>query len=723
MTVARDSGRVKPGHIADVPTNRSTVQRTASHIRKRECVSEHGLMTTLSDNTEDDITSSSNLSDGHLHVASLGSRRNSTSSLSAWSASDPGTQPDFFPKIHGELKIPELESDLVKDEGPRSHLCHTETSVSDPINQAAIRGQGFSVHNIGKPGIQTYAGEATNPGPFSARGLRTKGFTPSIPSPLTGESLQDRLLAERHHYPQGSKGFFLPSKRLESLIQLRNVVEELTRCLRYTTDPHIIQDFAKRICAEEKSYRKVFAILVLIEKADTIPEFLREGIHDGDLPLIKLELGGKPGIFEFGRKPEEGKVAHPLKCFKSFSRMNLMNFEDCQWAVLAPIFDRPRRKDVKHYDLKDQIILPFTEEEEVSEGGFGRIMRVKIHPDHHNFDDSGTYCNQFAIKRLNSHDEQAFWGEFDMLSKFSDDAHPHLISLLAAYTHRKSFYLIFHWARADLVKFWMEIKPKPNIKETVHWVAEQCAELADGLLQIHRYESFRESRNGAAADGTSVGTKLYGRHGDIKPANILWFQNPIDVNDKGTLKLTDFGLAEFHTLHSRSNLSKSRIATSPSYRPPEYDMVEGKISRSYDIWTMGCLYLEFITWLLGGWDLVRLFTIARATPVVTPCLESFDYSFFELVESGKTARVKETVTEFIRVKLHGHNTCTEYLHEFLDLIEEELLLIETGEVNSNKRIECGHLRSKLGSMYQKCVNNPGYAVTPSPRIEESVGIY
>ncbi|RYC59326.1 hypothetical protein CHU98_g6896 [Xylaria longipes] len=730
MTVAQDSGSINPGHSADAPTNRGTAQRAASHIRKRENVSDYRLVTRPPDNVEDDTSSFSNLSNSHLHVASIGSRRNSTSSVSTWSVSDPGIQLDVFPKIHaqdpseckGQSEISELESDLVKDEELRSHLCDTETRISDPINRAAIRGQGFSVHNIGRLGVQTYASEATNPGPLSGSRLRRKVFTPPITSPSTKESLQDRLLAERYHYPKGSKGFFLPFKCLESLIQLRNVVEELTRCLPCTTDPRTIEYFAENICAipndKEKSYRKIFTILVLIEKADTIQEFLREGIHDGDLPLMKLERDGKPGIFEFGRKSEEGKAAHSLKCFKGFSRMNFMNFEDYQWAVLAPIFGRPRPKDVRHYNLEDQTILPFIEEEEVSEGGFGRISRVKIHPDHHNFDDSG-----FAIKRLMSHDEQVFPAEFDMLSKFSDDAHPHLISLLAAYTHRKTFYLIFHWARADLVKFWMEIKPKPNIEETVHWVAEQCAKLADGLLRIHKYESFRESRNGAAADGTSIKTKLYGRHGDIKPANILWFPNPTDANNGGTLKLTDFGLAEFHSLHSRSDLPKSGIATSPTYRPPEYDMVEGKISRSYDIWTMGCLYLEFITWLLGGWDLVRLFNIKRATPVVTPGLEQLDYSFFEMVESGKTARIKESVTEFIRVELHGHNDCTEYLHEFLDLIEKELLLIETGESNSNKRIECGRLHWKLNFMHEKCIKNPGYALTPAPRNEESAGIH
>ncbi|GAP89950.1 putative protein kinase [Rosellinia necatrix] len=477
----------------------------------------------------------------------------------------------------------------------------------------------------------------------------------------------------------------------------------------------MIQDVAKHICDKKKRFWKIFAILVLIEKVDAVQEFIREGIDDGDLPFENLELDGRTETFELGRKPGQGKSSYTLKCFSSFTQRNLVNFEDCQWAMLAPTFDRPRRKNVQHHNLKNQTILPFLEEEEVSEGGFGRISRVKIHPDHHEFNKSEVCGDQFAIKRLISHDEQTFWGEFEMLFKFSGDAHPHLISLLAAYRHRRSFYLIFRWAEADLVKFWNEIKPTPDIKETVYWVAEQCAGLADGLSNIHKYESFRLHAGEMAQDGTSRRTQLYGRHGDIKPTNIPWFPNSADANDRGTLKLTDFGLSEFHTESSRSNLAKSRIATSLTYRPPEYDMRDGKISRSYDIWTMGCLYLEFITWLLGGWDLVRRFTIARATPIVTPCLEPYDYSFFELVESGKTARIKEKVTEFIREELHDHAACTEYLHEFLDLIETQLLLIEKGEASSGKRIACGQLCSKLKGMHEKCRENPGYALTPAPR--------
>jgi len=46
---------------------------------------------------------------------------------------------------------------------------------------------------------------------------------------------------------------------------------------------------------------------------------------------------------------------------------------------------------------------------------------------------------------------------------------------------------------------------------------------------------------------------------------------------------------------------------------PECDLPEPElnISSAYDIWTLGCLYLEFITWSIGGWTLLVEFDKLR----------------------------------------------------------------------------------------------------------------
>jgi serine/threonine protein kinase len=95
---------------------------------------------------------------------------------------------------------------------------------------------------------------------------------------------------------------------------------------------------------------------------------------------------------------------------------------------------------------------------------------------------------------------------------------------------------------------------------------------------------------------------IFGRHGDIKPQNILWFPDTKPTPDapvNGVLKLSDFGLTKYHRNSSRSKDQATSVEVSPTYRAPEVD-VKKYISRSYDIWSLACTYLEFASWLLLG---------------------------------------------------------------------------------------------------------------------------
>jgi serine/threonine protein kinase len=106
-----------------------------------------------------------------------------------------------------------------------------------------------------------------------------------------------------------------------------------------------------------------------------------------------------------------------------------------------------------------------------------------------------------------------------MLKKFSGN-HPHLVSLLATYEQFNKFHLIFHAAEADLLEYWRQVNPTPPVTpETISWVAQQCQGLADGLAKIHRLQT--------APFQTNKFTTSFGRHGDIKPENVLWFRDQI----------------------------------------------------------------------------------------------------------------------------------------------------------------------------------------------------
>jgi len=65
----------------------------------------------------------------------------------------------------------------------------------------------------------------------------------------------------------------------------------------------------------------------------------------------------------------------------------------------------------------------------------------------------------------------------------------------------------------------------------------------------------------------------------------------------GILQITDFGLSSFH--HTVTVDAISIRNRSGDYRPPESELL-ATVSPSLDTWTLGCLCLDFLTWLVKG---------------------------------------------------------------------------------------------------------------------------
>jgi serine/threonine protein kinase len=226
-----------------------------------------------------------------------------------------------------------------------------------------------------------------------------------------------------------------------------------------------------------------------------------------------------------------------------------------------------------------------------------------------------SYSGSFALKRLNSSSREAFESEVEMLRKFSQNKHKHLISLLLTYEQDYTFYLLFDWAHCNLKDYWQYEQPRPDVtcQKTVLWIGEQCQGIAHGVLFLHDYET--NSLNAASQQPVQV----FGHHGDIKEENILWF--PCDglqelgearEPNRGLLKLADFGVARFNPQCTSSLDPNASVHLTPSYRPPESDLLKPRAQgRSYDIWTLGILYLQLATWLLGGWEAIQEFKQKR----------------------------------------------------------------------------------------------------------------
>ncbi|KAF1850768.1 uncharacterized protein K460DRAFT_274684, partial [Cucurbitaria berberidis CBS 394.84] len=606
----------------------------------------------------------------------------------------------------------------------------------------------------------------------------------SLPPLGPTHELQEQILdaRQRTRNNEGQIRKFIPKEDLCRVVNTDSVTRALMKELSQVHSHEQIRSYAKVICTELetneiqrgkakiKSFRKIFALLVLVEAASSIVRFLDEDVSDQDLPLTLVRRQGTDELYRKGNRNKK-----PLRCFK-LSPVKLENFQEYQWWMLAPYFSPGEDGVMKHYILQDDHILPFVDPDDADEGGvviktggYGRVLMVRIHPDHHNFRDRQLCERGFAIKQqIYDSDRDTFKREVRVLKEFSGDrSHPHVVSLLATYEQFRKFHLIFYRAEGDLFDHWKKMKPRPDLTySNVVWVATQCTGIAEGLLKLHKLLSFHKvqaemvesqsednnistekrvriiepihDRVGTDSSILSNGVKeraaspikwpnqkdghrfdsnedarckQYGRHGDINPANILWYNGNDDDAGclQGTLKIADFGQAELNSLLSRTK--RRSVANTLTYRPPECDLPSSIIRQSYDIWCLGCVYLEFVTWLLGGEQLLMKFVRLRMAPDVFQQGQLSD-TFFQAVRNHETfppeIEIKPKVTQFID-DLHRNPKCTVYLHEFLNMIQNDMLVVESSE-----RKQCASIWNRLDSMTRKCHQDEDYAATYNP---------
>lgn len=532
-----------------------------------------------------------------------------------------------------------------------------------------------SAHTSLSPISKEFIKPVINPGPNAARSYSSSHDSaihmdedPVSPVESTQlfpeqdtECLQDELFSALIPTYQERRGFFAKDQITKILTEER-VRNELTRHFEDSLSEDVIAQYAKIICqgaatqtespdydgqAETKSFIKVLAILIIIEKTKSIIKLLQDDVNDSDLPLVKIPRPNDEKLFDLRSSRRPNVV---LRCFqRKWNQLNIRNFEEWQWTTLPVEFLRPTEDgEVKHLRLQEQRILPFIKDSRDNkpqfssrtelEGGFASVFQVAIHSQHQNFHKSSDKPDDvsFAIKRLHSQNEEAFKREVEMLNKFSGNKHDHLISLLATYEQFDRFFLVFDWAEADLQGYWRKVNPAPSFDmNTVLWMARQCKGIANGIIKIHAHVSTYVKKDPNPAANQKV---VFGHHGDIKPENVLWFANQADQNGEGTLKLSDFGLAEFSIHQTTSMPPKSKLGVSLGYRAPESDLNQGTaMGRSYDIWTLGCLYLEFITWMLGGSQLLDEFLEARkARDAMWHEIET--HTFFKLEIDSRTGK-------------------------------------------------------------------------------------
>lgn len=209
---------------------------------------------------------------------------------------------------------------------------------------------------------------------------------------------------------------FLPDDALKSILSQGPIKVELQKFEQYARMPeHQLSLVQNDVLA---SYRRIFATLVMLNRANNIAAFRDEKISDSALPLVKIpSRTTENGPGSDLRRHNATNVE--LKCFGTWSQAEIDGFDEAQWKVLAPVFSDIARKQVDFLDLDDKAILPFSESSEDKKhdhykGGYSEVFRVKIHHAHHDFQtlksgfsqEVSDKCPLFVIK---SHSMGFFW--------------------------------------------------------------------------------------------------------------------------------------------------------------------------------------------------------------------------------------------------------------------------------------------------------------------------
>jgi serine/threonine protein kinase len=306
--------------------------------------------------------------------------------------------------------------------------------------------------------------------------------------------------------------------------------------------------------------------------------------------------------------------------------------------------------------------------------------------------------------------------ESAILTRFQNQSHPHLIRVIAYYIQGKRHFFVFPWAKdGNLRDFWskshnLSVNHRPDDWITyLQWFFGQLVGLADAIKTLHHPKDNPDENC---------------RHGDLKPENILCFSKaarapkslPTDIN----LVIADAGLARVHAKATEFRLEKTKTSGGTTmYSPPESELnAEQARTRRYDVWSLGCLYLEFVIWLLYGNEALENFRNVIG----------HDQPYYEKIpENRPEIRVKDVVGESIKA-IKNDPRCSPAketaLGRLVDLIEHRFLVVT---VTINHSDSFPHAKNPATTVVDDPLDNMGSPTllltrpTFRPASDESLG--
>ncbi|MCJ1379471.1 hypothetical protein MMC17_002572 [Xylographa soralifera] len=443
--------------------------------------------------------------------------------------------------------------------------------------------------------------------------------------------------------------------------------------------------------------------------------FIDKGLDDTSLPLEKST-----------------EVCHSKGCRASFRA-----FLAQQGSFLAPAFT----KVGEHMDLQPGVALPmqyyqvhkhkqatasthgsrhgstsFSREHDTDptksktfcgSGAFSNVYRVRVDLDHHMFSKNKDY--DFAIKEFVDRPERVsvdFHREVEVLEQLRPYiSKKPIVTHYASWTQDGRYYMLLPYAECNLSEYMSRTTFGPMNKDNIRWLLRQFRGLVDAMESVHTVTaaSGPNTKFGPALPPANAAThkeiQKSGWHHDIKPENILYFlKRNEESSSRVDLCLADFGSGRVQFLRSGSLQTRSATGT-PTYEAPDGTANGGGISRPYDVWSLGCVFLEILTWASWGYEAVQQFGEQRQA-LRFPGSEDKggDDSFWQKDTNGRIY-LRKVVEETIQ-RLEAHFNKEGHLASVVTNLLPKML-----DVNPKTRIKASELLDGFNQIYKKAKAN------------------
>ncbi|XP_078517497.1 cyclin-dependent kinase 17-like isoform X2 [Lissotriton helveticus] len=225
-----------------------------------------------------------------------------------------------------------------------------------------------------------------------------------------------------------------------------------------------------------------------------------------------------------------------------------------KFAMNSPPFDKPMSRRLRRASLSEigfGKLETYIKLDKLGEGTYATVYKGR----------SKLTDNLVALKEIRlEHEEGAPCTAIREVSLLKDLKHANIVTLHDIVHTEKSLTLVFEYLEKDLKQYMDDCGNIMSIQNVKIFLFQ----LLRGLAYCHRRKVL---------------------HRDLKPQNLL-------INDKGELKLADFGLARAKSVPTKTY---SNEVVTLWYRPPDVLLGSTEYSTPIDMWGVGCIFCEMAT--------------------------------------------------------------------------------------------------------------------------------